>query len=1584
MSIDSISTDSGVMGDFITNDADGLTVNASLSAALGAGEKLFYSNDNGATWIDVTSAVNGTAVSYVDDALTSSTTVQFRVVDAAGNTGSLASQAIVIDNSFPTVTVSIDSISTDSGVMGDFITNDADGLTVNANLSAALGAGEKLFYSNDNGATWIDVTSSVNGTAVSYVDDALTSSTTVQFRVVDAAGNAGSLASQAIVIDTVAPTTTVSIDSISLESGVMGDFITNDADGLTVNASLSAALGAGEKLFYSNDNGATWVNVTSSVTGTAVSYVDDALTSSTTVQFRVEDAAGNAGSLASQAIVIDNSFPTVNVSIDSISFDSGVAGDFITNDADGLTVNASLSAALGAGEKLFYSNDNGATWINVTSAVNGTAVSYVDDALTSSSTVQFRVVDTAGNAGSLASQVIVIDTAAPTTTVVIDSISLESGVMGDFITNDADGLTVNASLSAALGAGEKLFYSNDNGATWIDVTSSVTGTAVSYVDDALTSSTTVQFRVEDAAGNAGSLASQAIVIDNSFPTVNVSIDSISFDSGVAGDFITNDADGLTVNASLSAALGAGEKLFYSNDNGATWVNVTSSVNGTAVSYVDDALTSSTTVQFRVVDAAGNAGSLASQAIVIDTVAPTTSVAIDSISLDTGVAGDFITSDSDGLTVNASLSAALGAGEKLFYSNDNGATWIDVTSSVNGTAVSYVDDALTGSPNAVHTGVVKFRVEDAAGNAGSLASQVIVIDTAAPTTSVAIDSISLDTGVAGDFITSDSDGLTVNASLSAALAAGEKLFYSNDNGATWIDVTSSVTGTAVSYVDDALTSSTTVQFRVVDAAGNAGSLASQVIVIDSVAPSMPVAPTTYADDVGSVKNPTSTALVTDDTRPGINVGAGLTGAPKLYVNGSLVSATYDSVAGTLTPDVGLADGTYAFTWTLTDVAGNESAPSGALNVSIATSVETLALSLRTDSGSSAVDGITNVSTVDVTGIVAGNTWEYSVDGGASWIAGADKTFELLDGKHSYLVRQTDMAGNVSQPSSSIDFTLDKQAPVPLVVSGPEISSTYINAAEAASDGGTEVIIAAYSGMAEGDVIDLDWAGVHFSHTVTASEVGQDITFLVDTATLNAHEGLLAVTYSVTDIAGNSAGSPPLSVLVDTTPPAFPKAPVVIDSTNGINASEAADGVDVIILPYSVMAEGDQIDLLWQGTHYLHTVTQAEVDAGKGITLHVDASAISDGTFTLIYDLKDSVGNPIDIGNGSVSTSVTVDLTAPGAPNLVLATDTGSSNSDKITNVGTVNVSGLEAGATWQYSTNGGSTWTAGSGTSFTLSGDGAKSVVVRQTDAAGNVSVTSAPYTFTLDTNIAVPTIDVMAVDNDMSAAEASKAQNITGKAEAGASVTINFNGYDYSAVADASGNWGVVVPAANLTGAYAKVITVTATDAAGNVSAPATRSVWLSASVNTTASGDQVDGNVTNLADGGWVVTWKSSQDIYQQRYTSAGVASGVETLVNSTTLNGQQLPSVTGLSDGGWVVTWISFKQDGSADGIYQQRYTSAGVASGAETQVNTYTANIQSYPSVTGLSDGGWVVTWSSLFQETGWGVYQQRYTSTGVAVG
>ena len=152
--------------------------------------------------------------------------------------------------------------------------------------------------------------------------------------------------------------------------------------------------------------------------------------------------------------------------------------------------------------------------------------------------------------------------------------------------------------------------------------------------------------------------------------------------------------------------------------------------------------------------------------------------------------------------------------------------------------------------------------------------------------------------------------------------------------------------------------------------------------------------------------------------------------------------------------------------------------------------------------------------------------------------------------------------------------------------------------------------------------------------------------------------------------------------------------------------------------------------------------------------------------------------------------------------------------------------------------------------------------------------------------------------------------------------------------------------------------------------------------VNTTTFSDQLNPTVTGLLGGGYVVTWASDgQDglgygVYAQRYDAAGGAIGSETLVNTTTAGDQYQPGVTGLSDGGYVVTWMSYYgQDGSGSGVYAQRYDAAGAAVGSETLVNTTTASDQSFPAITGLSDGGYVVTWMSYGQDgSSTGVYRR----------
>ena len=161
--------------------------------------------------------------------------------------------------------------------------------------------------------------------------------------------------------------------------------------------------------------------------------------------------------------------------------------------------------------------------------------------------------------------------------------------------------------------------------------------------------------------------------------------------------------------------------------------------------------------------------------------------------------------------------------------------------------------------------------------------------------------------------------------------------------------------------------------------------------------------------------------------------------------------------------------------------------------------------------------------------------------------------------------------------------------------------------------------------------------------------------------------------------------------------------------------------------------------------------------------------------------------------------------------------------------------------------------------------------------------------------------------------------------------------------------------------------------------------------VNQTTSDYQLNQSIAALADGGWLVTWQSyAQDgsgygVYQQRYGADGRAVGGETRVNATTASSQDTPVVTGLPDGGWLVCWTSYDQDGSATGLYQQRYNSAGETVGAEQQVNNQVEDYQLNASVTSLTDGGWLVCWESYAQDgSGYGVYQQRFTADGLTSG
>jgi VCBS repeat-containing protein len=152
-------------------------------------------------------------------------------------------------------------------------------------------------------------------------------------------------------------------------------------------------------------------------------------------------------------------------------------------------------------------------------------------------------------------------------------------------------------------------------------------------------------------------------------------------------------------------------------------------------------------------------------------------------------------------------------------------------------------------------------------------------------------------------------------------------------------------------------------------------------------------------------------------------------------------------------------------------------------------------------------------------------------------------------------------------------------------------------------------------------------------------------------------------------------------------------------------------------------------------FSYTILPGQTD-GNGISIGGNAVSLNGGT------IKDAVGNNATLNFAALAdnTSYKVDTTAPAVGTLTL-TDTGSSPTDGITQNGTVTVGALDAGATWEYSTNGGSTWLAGSGTSFVLPAGiyAAGTVQMRQTDLAGNVQTGAL-----IAKNAAVITVDQIA------------------------------------------------------------------------------------------------------------------------------------------------------------------------------------------------------------------------------------------------
>ncbi|HCM9657086.1 TPA: Ig-like domain-containing protein [Enterobacter hormaechei subsp. hoffmannii] len=1087
----------------------------------------------------------------------------------------------------------------------------------------------------------------------------------------DSAGNSAS-ATHTISVDTTAPV--ISVNTLS------GDDVLNAAEAqqpLTVHGSSSAEAGqtvtvtlGGKTYTALVGSDGTWTLDVPAADLVALSQ------GALTVTAVVNDKAGNSGQTThTHTLTVDTVAPAVTIST--------VADDDIVNNAEqlaGQTISGTTTAEQGQTVTVSF---NGHSY-QATVGADGSWSVFVPgrDFLGLSDgdyTITATVSDKAGNPGSATHDVtlngdvptIVINTFAQDD--IVNAAEHGTPLIVSGTTDAPAGQTVTITLN-----GKTYTATVQNDGTWSYTVGSADVTALadggSYVINA---------QVSNAIGNSAS-DNHSVTVDLTAPSMGISIDSLQNDTGLsASDFITNDKQ-VVVNGSLSAQLGNNEKAQISLDGGSTWIDLT--VTGTTWRYTDGrTLTDGTyPYQVRVIDNAGNVGATDSQDVVIDLTKPAaTSITVDSVSQDTGLSdSDFITSDNQ-ISLKGTLGAALGSGDHAQISLDGGATWTDV--SVSGLSWTYVDGRTLADGDYNY----QLRVIDDAGNISATTSQVVTIDTVAPDASktIAIDSISDDTGLSSsDFITNDTS-LTLHGSLGATLADGEYAQISIDGGVSWQNVI--VTGNSWYYVDGRTLGNQTYDYyvRVVDAAGNVGASAHQQVMVDTVAPDAAITVTVdnITVDTGFDNNDflTSSTSYTLNGTLGAELGAGE------YVQVSMDGGTtwvYATVSGTrwsYNDARTLADGDYRYQVRVVDQAGNVGATT-TQDVTVDTQAPQYGItidSISEDTGQSGSDFITMDTSLTINGslgsaLASDERVQISLDGGNTWIDTAvtnqrwsyTDTRDLADGDYTWQVRIIDQAGNVGSTSSQV-VTVDTTPPetVGTVVSYTdgegERTGTY--GASVATDDTSPLINGTLNRAPEdGEIVQLYRDGILLGQVTmngSASWSYQDNGLL---------DGNHTYILRVTDKAGNYTESDGFVLNVDTSIPtttAAITAQTTSDTTPIINGTVSAD-----------LVNGEYLVVMVNGKTYTSQTGGAVVVDPDHNTWYLqipDSDALSVANYDVTAQVKSSAGN----GNttGTATGSLVIDTTSV---NTDWATTTGNSNNSTMT-VGT-NSSGL-----WNIIANG---------------------------------------------------------------------------------------------------------------------------------------------------------------------------------------------------------------------------------------------------------------------------------------------------------
>lgn len=635
-------------------------------------------------------------------------------------------------------------------------------------------------------------------------------------------------------------------------------------------------------------------------------------------------------------------------------------------------------------------------------------------------------------------------------------------------------------------------------------------------------------------------------------------------------------------------------------------------------------------------------------------------------------------------------------------------------------------------------------------------------------------------------------------------------------------------------------------RETDPAGNQSApSAGFTVVVDTVS-TTPVI-TNVTDDVGNSATTVVSGTPTNDATPTLSGTAEANSVVTIFDGGTQIGVvTADGTgAWTFTPDTALAEGSHSFTAQATDPQGNVSAVSGAWSVVVDLTAPTVpTLDTVNDNVPGGITGnltsgqVTNDSTPTIGGTgQAGSTIHIMnngtqigtaiVDGSGNW--SFTPTTPLVDGSYALRVYATDVAGNASANSSVFTFTVDTAGPVvPVVtsviddiapVTGTLTSGNTTNDARPTFNGTGDVGSTVHV-IVDGNEIGTAVVNAQGNWTFTP---GSDLS-----------DGPHAITFKATDAAGNTGSTTaPFNLTVDT---GVPSAPVI---------STAADNVGSVQTPLSSGQSTDDTTPTLNGTATANaTVTVYEngqpigtaLADGTGAWSFTPSTPLSSGSHTWTAIVTDAAGN---VSPASPGFTLVVDTTAPNAPVISQAIDDVGSITGPITSGQTTDdtvprlVGTSEPFATVNIyegttlvgtgTADGTGNWSILLNTTLTT---GAHSFTAQATDAAGNTSVSSASFSLTIDTTPpALPVLTSILDDVGNAATPVANGgltndsqPTLSGTAEAGSTVKIFDNGVQIGSVTATGGAWSFTPSPALGNGSHN--LTFTATDAAGNVSAP--------------------------------------------------------------------------------------------------------------------------------------------------------------------